>query len=279
MSKQAETRSFSRIANKPYLVGILNLSDNSFSDGGLYRTPEQIHSQATKMLHEGADIIDIGAEATGPNSKEIAAKEELALLLPALDALPSGCYFSIDTYKSTTAEACIKKGAQMINDVSGLQADPELASVIASTDASLVMMFNPRSGLPHASESVQHYDDVIDSIRAFFDKQISLATAAGIKSDKIILDPGMGAFLSSNPSYSWEVLRRLGELHSAFPEYRLYVGTSRKGFLGGPLEERDPLSQLSALFAFGQGAHFIRTHNVSMAESFFEAWGKLTTVC
>jgi dihydropteroate synthase len=279
MSKSSETRSFSQIANKPYLVGILNLSDDSFSDGGLCRTPQQINSHAVTLLRDGADIIDIGAEPTGPTSTAISANQELRLLLPAIEALPSGCNFSIDTYKATTAAACIEKGAQMINDVSGLQADPELASVIASSDASLVMMFNPRSRLPHATGKVQHYDDVIDSIRTFFERQITLATNAGIKEEKIILDPGMGAFLSSDPSYSWEVLRRLAELQTTFPKHRLYIGTSRKGFLGVPLEERDPLSQLSALFAFGQGAHFIRTHNVAMAGTFFDAWGKLTTIC
>ncbi len=259
----------------PCLIGVLNLSEDSFSDGGLYRTPEQIKSHAELLRQSGADLIDIGAEATGPDSSAVSAKQEIELLLPALDALPSGCRFSIDTYKADTAEICLAKGAQMINDVSGLQADPELASVVASAEASLVIMFNPRSGAPHAVGAIRHYEDIIDSIRAFFEKQIPLAQDAGIPSEKIILDPGMGGFLSSDPKYSWEVLRRLGELQTSFAEHQLYIGTSRKGFLGVPLAERDPLSQLTALIAFQRGAHFIRTHNVAMARSFFDVAKKL----
>lgn len=264
-------------------MGILNVTPDSFSDGGHYLSPEAAAQRASAMVSEGADIIDIGAESTAPGSSPLSAEEEWRRLEPVLHALfsapslsaPSSSaplLVSVDTYKASVAERALKLGAFMINDVSGLRADPAMAEVVASHSAYLVIMHSKEVGShPHASDAPRHYEDIVSEIAAALRSAALKAEAAGVKADQIILDPGMGRFISLNPADSWELLRRYGELCESLRDYPVLVATSRKGFLGGTLDERDPVSQLTALHALTSGAKIVRTHCPGMMRTFLGA--------
>jgi len=261
----------------PKLVGIVNITPDSFSDGGLAYTPELAVARAKILLTDGADIIELGAEATGPGAKPVSEDEEIRRLAPVLKELNGVAVISIDTYKAGVAAYCLEHGASLINDVSGLRADNDLARVVAQHGASVVVMHSKEEGgHPHVSSSTRVYRNIIEEIKNFLLERTAFALSMGVRKSKIIIDPGMGRFLSENPEDSWDVLRRLRELvNIGFP---VLIGTSRKGFLTNgqkrTLEERDALSQLSAILAWEHGATYVRTHNVSMFKTFLETWGK-----
>lgn len=251
---------------KPTLIGILNVTPDSFSDGGIYFSLDAALSHGEKLIKDGADIIEIGGESTRPGSSPITEDEEIKRVLPVVQALAPLTTVSVDTFRANTAKQCLEAGAKIINDVSALRFNPELASVIADFDAKVILMHSKESGQsPHASEGKKEYKDVVKEIADFLLTQSELALLAGVKKENIILDPGMGRFISENPNYSWEVLRRFDELVSLTAPYPCLVSTSRKGFLGGPLEKRDITSQLTSLWAYEKGAKYIRVHNIDMA--------------
>lgn len=260
------------------VVGVLNVTPDSFSDGGSYIDSNTAIAHADKLITQGASIIDIGGESTGPGSKPISAIEEQQRILPVVDALAEKVCLSIDTYHSETAAAVLKAGAQIINDVSALRADTKMAAVVAQYDAYLILMYCKDAPQPHVTAHQLHYQDVVADISEFFATRIEYALSEGIKKEKILLDPGMGGFVSSDANVSWELLARLGEFKKNFPDFPLFVGTSRKGFLGGPLESRDPISQLTALWAIDHGAKCIRTHNPAMLSEFLAAQQKLKVI-
>ncbi|MCC6219755.1 MAG: dihydropteroate synthase [Deltaproteobacteria bacterium] len=263
----------------PWIVGVLNITPDSFSDGGLYVGAEAALSRARELLADGADIIDIGGESTGPGAKPIASSVELERILSVVSVLAKEAFVSIDTYKAATAKECLRAGARMINDVSALRADSLMSRVISESDAFVVLMHSKEDGArPHASESKCDYVDIIPAISAFLKWRIDFAISQGISRARIVVDPGMGRFLSHDSKYSWELLRRLGELGVELKEFPLMVGTSRKGFLGKALGEREPISQLTGLISFLKGASLIRTHNVSMAREFFDVWKSLMPI-
>lgn len=265
------------------LVGILNVTPDSFSDGGEFIAPVDAIARARSLKAAGADIIDIGGQSTRPGSSSVGVEEELRRLEQIVPALTNEMPISIDTYRAEIAEWAIRCGACIINDVTA-GADPEMFSVIASRKVKIVLMFSP-STAPH---DFSHLDsknitvsNVVACIGDFFEKRIETAKSAGILTSQIILDPGMGAFLSSNPEVSWEVIRRFSELRSlGFP---LMLASSRKGFLKATGEaspkERDPVSALTGLlvaqeFLF-EGPDFIRTHNPALQKQFLQI-GNLT---
>jgi dihydropteroate synthase len=273
-------------------MGILNVTPDSFSDGGHYHSPEAASQKARELVAEGADIIDIGAESTAPGSSPLSAAEEWRRLEPVLQALLSAPFppgvsastatssapllISVDTYKASIAERALKLGAVMINDVSGLRADQAMAEVVASHSAYLVIMHSKETGSrPHASDIPRHYEDIVGEIASSLRSAALTAEAAGVKADQIILDPGIGRFISLDPADSWELLRRYRELCELLREYPVLVATSRKGFLGGTLEERDPVSQLTALHALKSGAKVVRTHCPGMMRAFLRAADEL----
>lgn len=273
MSKNSENFEELLKQDAPILAGILNITPNSFSDGGKFIQSDDAIKQGRALLADGASIIDIGGESTGPGTKPISGDEEWNRIESAIVELSAEHIVSVDTYKSEVATRAIKHGATIINDVSGLRADESMASIIAEHGAYVVIMHSKEDGpAPHATSSSHNYQDVIKEISEFLRARIDYAINEGISKEKIIIDPGMGGFLSTDPKVSWEVLERLDELYRNFSDYPLLIGASRKGFLGGKLEERDAISQLVHLRAAESGAKILRTHDVRMARDFSRCW-------
>jgi dihydropteroate synthase len=249
-----------------HIVGVLNVTPDSFHDGGRFTSVEDAVHRAGELIAQGADIVEIGGESTGPHSAAVSTEEEMVRVLPVLEAIRSAypqARLSIDTYKSAVAAAAIKRGVIMVNDVTAGRADPDFFSVVAASKTSLVLMYskdaNPRTTLGENS-----YTDVIQSVSYFLRERRDAAAAAGIDSSRIILDPGLGHFVSSDPQYSFEILGRLQELlHLECP---LFISPSRKSFLAGGenLQTADRLSGTIAASAIAvlHGATYIRTHDV-----------------
>ena len=278
LSSTLVTRSLERALScpPPWIMGILNITPDSFSDGGEYTSPQEAVAHAEQLVSLGANIIDLGAESTAPGSSPVAAQEEIRRISEVLGVLTSRVFLSIDTYKAEVAEYCLSHGARMINDVSGMRADPAMCDVIKKHGSYVIIMHSKESAEhPGATESAKDYRNVVGEIIDFLEERVRFALERGISPDKIVIDPGMGRFLSHDSQYSWDILARLQEIADRL-NYPLCISTSRKGFLGGSVSERDPLSQLTGLAAHLKGAHLIRTHNVGMAKSFFDAWRRIT---
>jgi dihydropteroate synthase len=239
------------------VMGVLNITPDSFSDGGAFVEPQQALAQARRMIAEGADIIDIGAESTRPyGSQPISAEEELQRLRPILPEIVAlGVPVSIDSMKSAVVGWALDQGAAIANDVWGLQRDPDMAKVVAGRSAPMIIMHNRDRADPGI--------DIMQDIVAFFRRSLRIAADAGIAGDKIVLDPGIG--FGKTPEQSMTVLARLREL-SAF-ELPLLVGASRKRFIATvtPSEPQQRLggSIAAHLIAAGAGARIIRAHDVA----------------
>jgi dihydropteroate synthase len=255
----------------PWLMGVLNVTPDSFTDGGQFLAPEAAIEQGRRLQADGADIIDVGGESTAPGSRPITSEEELRRIEPVVRALATRAVVSVDTYHAATAARCIELGAAIINDVSALRADPEMAAVVRDLKPVLVMMHAKDGPLPHATERPVRYDDVVLDVGDWLCERVDTAQRAGIATDQIVVDPGWGKFLSLEPAHSWEMLARFDELVARLAPVPVVVGISRKGFFGVPMAERDPLSQFASLVAAEKGAALVRTHNVRMARQFFDA--------
>jgi len=247
------------LKSRPYpaVMGVLNVTPDSFSDGGQFAAPERALAQARRMIAEGADIIDIGAESTRPyGSEPISAQEELQRLQPVLpDVVALGIPVSIDSMKSAVVAWALHQGAAIANDVWGLQRDSGMAGLIAERGAPVIIMHNRDSADPAI--------DIMQDIADFFARSLDIAAKAGISPDKIILDPGIG--FGKTPEQSMTALARLGELQSlGFP---LLVGASRKRFISTvtPSEPHQRLggSLAAHLLAAQSGAQIIRAHDVA----------------
>lgn len=245
-----------RIGSHPVLMGILNVTPDSFFDGGRYERCEAAIARVRSMLADGADIIDVGGESTRPDASTVAEADELARVSPILERLSRelDAPLSIDTYKSTVAARALDLGAVLVNDPWGLQKDPAMAEVVAAGEAAVVVTHN-RAG---KDESL----DMLGDIRRFFDRSLALAAKAGIARERIILDPGIGFAKTSRQNLA--ALSRLGELRSyGLP---LLVGVSRKRFLGsmiGGAEESLVGTVAAALAAVANGAAILRVHDVA----------------
>ncbi|MDF2378801.1 MAG: dihydropteroate synthase [Candidatus Gracilibacteria bacterium] len=262
--------------DKPLLMGILNVTPDSFSDGqedGVYEP------RLRGLLEQGADIIDIGAESTfGPDSQVSAEEEwtrlkpilseifdkqpgkEAPRLVPTSDVVCSAPFISIDTWKAEIAEKALEMGAQMINDVTALRGDPKMIDVLMKYKPYICLMFSADE-TPYASRTNYQYQDIIKTISEFLLKQAQILLEKGFPKEKIILDPGLGFFVSSDPKVSWEIIDRLGELKKlGFP---VLVGHSMKSFLGGPIEERLPKTLGAAEMCLDHGADILRVHHVT----------------
>ena len=255
----------------PWLMGVVNVTPDSFSDGGRHLAADAAVAHGRQLMADGADLLDLGGESTAPGSRPITSEEELRRLEPVVRALAGEAVLSIDTYHAATAERCITLGASVINDVSALRADPEMVAIVRDLRPVLVMMHAKDGPLPHATDRPAHYDDVVRAVADWLSARVDVALKAGIDADQIVVDPGWGKFLSLEPDHSWEMLARFEELVARLTPIPVLVGTSRKGFFGIPLAERDPVSQLSALVAAEKGAALLRTHNVRMAAQFVAA--------
>jgi dihydropteroate synthase len=252
-------RLLSALLSRPYpaVMGVLNVTPDSFSDGGRFTEPEQALAQARRMLAEGADIIDIGAESTRPyGSQPVSADEELKRLQPILANVVSlGIPVSIDSMKSEVAAWALEQGAAIVNDVWGLQRDRGMAALVTARNALVVIMHNRDSADPAI--------DIMKDIADFFVRSLGIADKAGVSRGSIVLDPGIG--FGKTPEQSLTVLARLGELRSfGLP---LLVGASRKRFISTitPSEPHQRLggSIAAHLIAAKAGARIIRTHDVA----------------
>jgi dihydropteroate synthase len=244
------------------VMGVLNVTPDSFSDGGRFLDPDAALAQAHRMIADGADLLDVGGESTRPGSEPVGEVEERRRVLPVLEALGGGPVpLSIDTTRSGVAREAVRLGARVINDVSGLRSDPEIARVAAESGAFLVIMHSRAT--PKTMQQDTRYDDLLGEVTAFLKKQAEVALAAGVSPRRIVLDPGIGFGKSGEGNL--EMLRRQGELLSL--GYPLLVGTSRKAFIGKilgglPPEERGEGTAATVALAVAGGARIVRVHDV-----------------
>jgi dihydropteroate synthase len=243
-------------------MGVVNVTPDSFSDGGLYLDPEAAISHGRELVGEGAAILDVGGESTRPGAEPVVAEEELARVAPVIAGLAgAGAEISIDTSKATVAAAALDAGANVVNDVTALRGDPEMAALCADRGATVVLMH--MLGTPRTMQSDPRYDDVVDDVRAFLAGRIEAAVAAGVAEERIWVDPGIG--FGKTAAHNHELLRRLGELR---PLGRpLVVGTSRKSFIGAvdgsAAQERIGGTIASSILAAAEGADVLRVHDVA----------------
>ena len=248
------------------IVGALNVTPDSFHDGGKYLSIEAAVERAGQMLNDGAEIIEIGGESTGPKSPEVPLEEELQRVIPVITAIRKAypaAHISVDTWKSAVAHEALTAGVMMINDVTAGRSDSKMFTVLAHSSAQYVLMYS-KDATPRTSIHAQHYDDVVKTVMSFLRERKAAAVSAGIPTDRIILDPGLGHFVSSDPKYSFEILRRLREFDTLGSP--LFLSPSRKSFLAGarnlPTEERLPGTIAASVIAVLNGASYIRTHDV-----------------
>jgi len=257
------TEVLAQLGSRTLIMGILNVTPDSFSDGGRYTSVEAAVAHARRMAEEGADIIDIGGESTRPGAEPVPLEEELRRVIPVVEAvraeLPRIC-ISVDTYKAKVAEEALRVGADMINDVSALRFDTRMAEVAAEAGAPVVLMH--MRGTPKTMQQDPRYDDVVREIIEFLDERISWAVSQGIDREKIIVDPGIG--FGKRPEHNTEILRRLGELKALGRP--VLLGTSRKSFLGAltkrPVEKRLEETVASVVIGALHGADIVRVHDV-----------------
>lgn len=254
----------------PWIMGVLNVTPDSFSDGGRFLAAEAAVAAGRRMLADGAHLLDIGGESTAPGRRPIGAEEELARIAPVVEALAREAFLSIDTYHARTAAHCLARGARMINDTSALRADPDLARVVREHGAFLVLMHAKDGPLPHVTPADRHYADVVREVGDFLAERVEFALARGIPAERLVLDPGWSAFLSHDPEDTFRLLRGLDRLVERFRPIPILVAISRKGVLKVPLAERDPVSQLAALIAVARGALYVRTHAPRMMVQFLD---------
>jgi dihydropteroate synthase len=257
------------VKNQPLLMGVLNLTPDSFSDGGKYNSIQKALKRAKALEVQGADIIDLGGESTGPGSKNVTIEQELNRIIPILKSLRKATTLpiSIDTYKAEVAAEALKHGANIINDVTALRGDPSMAKVIATHKCPIILMYS-KDNSPRTTIKKLKYKDVIKTIKTFLKKRISYAKKHGIKPSQIIIDPGMGQFISAIPKYSYEIILRLNEL-STF-KLPILIGASRKSFLGGSIESRLDKGLIASTLAYLNAASIIRTHDIKETAQFLK---------
>ena len=253
------------LGERTLVMGILNVTPDSFSDGGLYSDPAAALDAARRMVQEGADIIDVGGESTRPGAAAISEEEELARVLPVVERLAPGVNVpvSIDTYRAGVAREAVARGAVIVNDIGNLQRDPRLAAEVARSGAALILMHNRGRSREMYREAV--YGSVMAEIVRELEEGMSRATAAGVPRGAIILDPGLG--FAKRPEHTYEALARLDAL--AALDRPLLSGPSRKSFLSQAVGERSPADRDWATAAAVAasvllGAHIVRVHSVRM---------------
>jgi dihydropteroate synthase len=263
------------------LMGVVNVTPDSFSDGGLYLDSRAAIAHGRLLAEEGAEILDVGGESTRPGAERVAITEELRRVLPVVEGLvgaprttttPTSPTVSIDTAKAAVARAALDAGAALVNDVTALRGDPEMAAVVARSGAECCLMHmrgEPRT--MQRGDGERWYDDVVDDVRAFLEQRLAFAVGEGIAEERIMLDPGIG--FGKTLEHNLELLRRLPEL--AALGRPLVVGTSRKSFIGrlltdatGSAEAPAPAQRLpgtiaTCVLAYERGASVLRVHDVA----------------
>ena len=247
---------------RPLMMGVVNVTPDSFSDGGRYLDVEAAVTHAIQLVEEGADLLDIGAESTRPGADPVDEAEELRRAIPVVTAVARAVTvpISIDTSKASVAQAALEAGAVLVNDVTALRGDPAMTEVIARTGAGIVLMH--MQGTPRTMQQVPHYEDVIGEVAAFFEERIRFATTHGIVQRQIVLDPGIG--FGKLLVHNLTLLARLQRF--ACLGCPLLVGVSRKAFLGQlvdrPVQERQWATAAAVAMAVERGAGILRVHDV-----------------
>jgi len=262
------------IGGRTLVMGILNVTPDSFSDGGEFLSLDKALAHAEQMIAAGADIIDVGGESTRPGSAAIvSAAEELDRVLPVIEALAnrSGIPISIDTTKAAVARAALDAGAAIVNDISALRFEPEVANEVARLGAGLVLMHS--RGTPGALHGLPPVADIIEEVTSSLRSSIEIALQRGVKRESIVIDPGIG--FGKSQEQNLELIAKLDQLIAAFPDFPLLIGTSRKSFLGriladvdgnpAPVEDRLHASLATMTAAILKGAHIVRVHDVRAA--------------
>jgi dihydropteroate synthase len=247
---------------EPVVMGVVNVTPDSFSDGGAWLDPDAAVARGRDLARQGADILDVGGESTRPGAEPVGATEELRRVLPVLEGLAAaGPRLSIDTSKAAVAEAALRAGATIVNDVTALRGDPAMAALLAERDCDVCLMH--MLGEPRTMQRAPRYDDVVDDVKAFLSERLELAVARGIAAERIWLDPGIG--FGKTAAHNMELLRRLSELREIGRP--LVVGTSRKSFIGkvdgSAADERLGGTIASSVLAAAEGAEVLRVHDVA----------------
>ena len=246
------------LKDRTLIMGILNGTPDSFSDGGRYNTSDAAVAHAKEMIEQGADIIDVGVESTRPGHTQISVAEEIErmkdILLPVLEV--STIPVSVDTYRAETADFALSHGAHILNDIWGLKYDKDMAAVAEKYDVPVIIMHN---------QNTTDYDDIIDDMKAFFFSSVDLALKEGVKPQNIWLDPGIG--FGKDYAQNVEVIQRLGEI--TVYEYPVLLAPSRKRFIGTilnelPADQRDEGTVATCITGMIQGVDMVRVHNVEM---------------
>ena len=242
-------------------MGVVNVTPDSFSDGGRFLTPGAAVEHGRRLVAEGAAVVDVGGESTRPSAGPVSAREELERVAPVLEGL-AGVPVSIDTSKALVARRALELGAELVNDVTALRGDPEMAAVVADGDAYVCLMH--MQGEPRNMQAAPHYDDVVSEVLRFLEERLAFAIECGIREERICVDPGIG--FGKTPDQNLELIRRLGELLALGRP--VLVGVSRKSTLGKVLG--DPAatsgsvsaSVAAAVASFERGAWMVRAHDV-----------------
>jgi dihydropteroate synthase len=285
-----KTRAKDLNLSRPCLMGVLNVTPDSFSDGGRYMSPEAAIARAEELVEEGADMLDIGGESTRPGASPIPLEEEIQRVVPLVEILAQRLPhipISIDTTKAEVARLALEEGASLVNDVSALQLDSKMAAVVREHQIPVILMH--RQGDPRTMQKNPHYTDVVKDIKRFFQERSAFATAQGLKTHQILLDPGIG--FGKTVEHNLQILRGIKSFLEL--DRPLVIGTSRKTFIGKILAadltsalSRDTVAPLSPeerlegtlathLWAAHQGAHILRVHDVKATRRALTLWETL----
>lgn len=244
-------------------MGVLNVTPDSFSDGGQFFSFDKAIAHAEQMISEGADIIDVGGESTRPGSEFVSEDEELRRVIPVIERLASSIPISIDTTKASVARAALQSGAEIVNDISGLRFEPAIADEAARAGAGLILMHS--RGTPKTMQQLPRVDDIVSEVIGGLRESIAIAAQRGVARQSIAIDPGLGFGMSG--AQNVEVIARLSEIVSEFADLPLMIGPSRKSFLGKLLDGAPAGRRLSGTIAsvtasVMNGAHIVRVHDV-----------------
>jgi dihydropteroate synthase len=244
------------------LMGVVNVTPDSFSDGGLYLDPGAAIAHGRELAEAGAEILDVGGESTRPGAEAVPADEELRRVIPVIQGLVAPeRRVSVDTSKAVVAAGALDAGAEIVNDVTALRGDPEMAALCAERGATVVLMH--MRGEPRTMQDDPHYEDVVEEVKSFLADRLEAAVAAGIAEERVWLDPGIG--FGKTVAHNMELLRRLGELRELGRP--LVIGTSRKSFIGkidgSAAGERLGGTIASSVLAAAEGAELLRVHDVA----------------
>lgn len=250
----------------PCLMGVLNVTPDSFSDGGLFFAGEAAVAHALEMAREGASIVDVGGESTRPGAERLPLDDELQRVVPVIEAVAgpvraTGGLVSVDTYKAEVARCALGAGAAMVNDISALRLDAELAGVVAESGCALCLMH--MQGEPRTMQENPHYESVVDEVRAFLEERLAFAVQAGVKEEQVVLDPGIG--FGKSAEHNLLLIRHLHRLVELGRP--VLLGASRKRFLGAVLGGAAPMERVvgtaaTTVIGLLEGAAIFRVHDV-----------------